>query len=790
MFECQDYFCSERFEDPSEFIAHMKLRHNLREFKCILCNSAFSSAAYYKRHLIKEINKYRLEETCELMEVLPFHDELNSTDCSLEFLIIPKNFEEEHALEQFPVRIFEMLLDLYGDMRVTKKLAGDIAKQIQNDLCMPLLKNLQSKMKCAEDRMCLEECLKGVDDLFNKVNTEHKFKKLLQKSNLYFEPREFEIAGQRKNSKGCVFSLRSNISTLFHTKPDLLLDMLIKYEATVADEDSAYITSLVDGEIWKEKIRKFAGKKVLPILLYQDDIEINNPLGSKSGKQKMSTVYISFPLLDDLCVSKLSYHFPANLTFSSDFSKGLFPNYYEISIVLKDIEENGVQFTMWGQTVTVHFIVATSVGDNLGQNMILGYTMSFNHDFFCRFCITTKIASEIEVTENSDILRCDLDNVQSRLGIKRDTPFETEIETFKVKDCISVDVVHDFLEGFGKIEISGILKHFIKMDYISLDFLNNSIQNFSQYSRLQKKNKCSKIKKEHLDSNTLKMSASEMCLFINYFTIFVAEHVPPKDEYWIFFKLFYKLLNKVMQFKFNENDLTELKQLIRDHNEKCIRLKLCGNPHPDRLIPKHHILTHYVTCIRKLGPPKFLWVMRMEAFHKCLKHYCNSTSSRKNIIKSTAVKLQYHNSNIFYKNLTEVKIKKSKIYQQVILQNYELEESTVNISLTDPLSTYFYITIENIRFEINDIVFSQNNESESFCLYNIHKIKHIFFENNRIAFLLLNLEKKCYNEDIQMLEIVYPETPSYCLLNVDDIVRPPTNIKKYKKKLVINISNF
>lgn len=57
------------------------------------------------------------------------------------------------------------------------------------------------------------------------------------------------------------------------------------------------IESHVQCNVWKKKMENFEGLEVVPIRLYQDDFEINNPLGSKSGTQKISGIYLSFPPL-------------------------------------------------------------------------------------------------------------------------------------------------------------------------------------------------------------------------------------------------------------------------------------------------------------------------------------------------------------------------------------------------------------------------------------------------------------------------------------------------------------
>lgn len=801
MFKCEFMKCTSEFEDPSDYISHMKKRHRISEFICVLCNESFTTTNSYKRHLLKEIENKKtdsVEAVDNVFDLLPFENQsqedfesLENTDKEIEILEPPQEYDgEENDIEKFSANVFEMILDLYGDMGLTKQWATEMTCQIQNIVCRPLLKNLLLQIKCDVDKRVVVNYINNIDLVFEELNTEHKFKSLLKKNNLYFEAERFEIAGETVDSKGYLFPLKKNIETLFTSKPDLLLDMLLTYEEITSNNENGKITSLLDAEVWKVKIKDFAGKTVLPILLYQDDIEVNNPLGSKAGKHKISTVYITFPLLDQFHISKLAYQIPASLTLSSDFSEGLYPNYYHLCLILKDLEENGIEFTIFNNKFKVHFVVATTVGDNLAQNMMLGYVMSFSVDYFCRFCVITKEKSESDVKENINLLRYNVDALMRKLGVKRDSPLELEIKSLRILDCLSVDVLHDFLEGIVKLEMCGIIRHFLLKGYFDLTFLNVSIARFTQYSRFEKKNKCCKIKKGHLDSNTLKMSASEICLFVKYFSLFVEEHVPYDDEYWIFFKILYKLLNKVMQSVFYENDLTELQKLIKEHHKKYKLLKLGNSPNPQNLLPKHHLITHYVTSIRKLGPPKYLWVMRLEGFHKCLKHYANVTSSRKNILKSLADKLQLRNSQIFFNCIRDAVIKKSNICGYICLQQYLSEINSFNIEQCMQLPTYYFISIENIRFELNDVVFTQNYDSNDAFVYGVHKIKHILYYNKNIIFLVLNLKIKEYNEDIEMLEIRYPENNIFSLLDINEIVRLPTNIKKYNNKLLVNISNF
>lgn len=245
-----------------------------------------------------------------------------------------------------------------------------------------------------------------------------------------------------------------------------------------------------------------------------------------------------------------------------------------------------------------------------------------------------------------------------------------------------------------------------------------------------------------------------------------------------------------MKPSFSKSELKELESLIKLHHEKCIQLKLGTKAHPDRLIPKHHIILHYVTSIERLGPPKALWVMRLEGFHKCVKMYANSTSSRKNILKSIADKLQLHNSQMYFENIVNAKtIQTSKVCNRIYLKQYALENELIDIPLNIELPCYYFIAIENIRFQLNDIVMTENKCNNPF-LYNIFKIVNIFYIKKEIKFLVSKLDVKEYNEDIQMLEISLPEYNSYYLLDIFEIIKLPTNIKDYNGNKFVNVSNF
>jgi hypothetical protein len=77
-----------------------------------------------------------------------------------------------------------------------------------------------------------------------------------------------------------------------------------------------------------------------------------------------------------------------------------------------------------------------------------------------------------------------------------------------------------------------------------------------------------------------------------------------------------------------------LNELVADHHELYITL------FNDTLKPKHHNLTHTGSILKKCGPLVNLSTNRMESKHKYFTDSARSTSSRKNITYTLALKEQ------------------------------------------------------------------------------------------------------------------------------------------------------
>jgi len=119
--------------------------------------------------------------------------------------------------------------------------------------------------------------------------------------------------------------------------------------------------------------------------LYIDDVEINNPLRSKSKCHSISAVYYSFPLNEQS--SRLDNIFLAALIKSKDlkaFGKDLC--FKKLVDEINSLENDGIMIDTPEGSKTVYFIFGLLVGDNLRVNSICEFSKSFSANFFCRFC--------------------------------------------------------------------------------------------------------------------------------------------------------------------------------------------------------------------------------------------------------------------------------------------------------------------------------------------------------------------------------------------------------------------
>lgn len=240
------------------------------------------------------------------------------------------------------------------------------------------------------------------------------------------------------------------------------------YKETIAYlkslEDDDIISNFVQASLWKKWSHDFGDQVVLPIHLFFDDYETNNPLGSHKGISKCGAVYLILPCLPPRFISKLNNIFLFEIFNSLD--RKMFKNSLVFSKVIDELtflQTDGIKINYNGSKIKIFFKLGLFLGDNLGLHEVFGFTTSFKSSSFCRFCtIKSKNTQHVffeepnlmrnETNYSTDLFKNDVKNT----GISESCVFH-KIKDFHVTQNLSVDVLHDIFEGICQYDLGQIL---------------------------------------------------------------------------------------------------------------------------------------------------------------------------------------------------------------------------------------------------------------------------------------------------------------------------------------------
>lgn len=122
-------------------------------------------------------------------------------------------------------------------------------------------------------------------------------------------------------------------------------------------------------------------------MIYQDDCEIVNPLGSKTWIHKLGLIHFILKRLPPDLLSGLQSQFHLAVYKSNDVATyGLDAILRPIVEDIRCLESDGIFVNTPNYQGVVKFTVVQVVGDNLGLHGILGYIESFSGNYVCRFC--------------------------------------------------------------------------------------------------------------------------------------------------------------------------------------------------------------------------------------------------------------------------------------------------------------------------------------------------------------------------------------------------------------------
>lgn len=655
--------------------------------KCRYCNNQFSNTKALKLH--HDIDHVSLPYSCSCGRTYPtwhaadnhlkkckFVDSPNTASVVLRNNGEEKNDSAESAfMPDFPnvsescgegtfrsphcefssllqVKTEEFVSSLYMKGKMPRQYVQDIINDVDKFVCDTVLASLKdaliSSVKLSDDQT---NAINSVFDKFNNpfsmFSSEYLRFKYFKASGDFIEPISYEVGEidvtvptddgpklKRRKVYGQAVPL-DRVLKKFLELPNCLAEILSYMDKLSNNTDTK--ENFVQCTLWKKKRSRFSPNDiVIPLHFYYDDVECNNPLGSRS--LKLGAVYVMIPCLPPECQSSIDNIFLTLIfeTWLRNFSdeKAFKP----LIRMFKDLEENGILVdTGDGESKRVYFVSGLLLGDNLGLNSVCGFVESFTSNYFCRFCRAVKCVAVRQTVEDVSLLRTVESHKEDLLlddpsltGLKKESVLN-DLPSFHVVENPCVDMFHDFSEGISHYVMIHVLNNCIKKKYFSLQELNNRIDLF-QYGRCDS-NRIPIVTENFAERDKFKMSGSETMLFVKMFGILIGDKVPHSDPYWLLYLKLVHLIDVCSDINCSNNS-SSLKVLVKEFNE--MYLSVTG----EDLKPKMHFLIHYILACEQGGPVSLMSTKRCESKHRALLIPAHATESRRNICKTVAIQHQ------------------------------------------------------------------------------------------------------------------------------------------------------
>lgn len=552
--------------------------------------------------------------------------------------------------------VAHVLLKLESIFNVPQRCIDELVEElhfISSSASGPILKEiLQSCLKkhnCEVDDLIISEMVTDLCECNpitlalghnGPLSTSYKRREYFKEHFSVVEPIEYMLSAREQRSFQYVPILKSLHEVL---KKKEIQDLLTSSNEADSSSESQY-KSFQDGTHFKNNTLLSENNPAISLILYVDDFEVCNPLGTSRKKHKITAVYWVLANVPPLLRSSLTSIYLAILCKADDIKKFGYSAVFEPMLKdLASLEEEGLYIPSLDIRVkgTVYCVVA----DNLGAHSIGGFVESFSSTHVCRFCLGER--SQFQVSEvrtgafKPRTIQEHKAHVQTAqghnhcYGVKRQCPLTERLKHFDVLSGYPPDLLHDLFEGIVPFELALCLNALIKKKYFALDELNKLIKEFP-YRWADKSDSPQAVPLAFATRKTVAGNAHENWALLRLLPLIVGERIPESEPTWLVILNLKDIVELVLSPVHTDLTICFLESKISEHRHRFLETFP-----QERLIPKHHFLEHYPQLIKAFGPLVSLWTMRFEAKHSFFKRVVRHTHSFRNILLSLAVKHQF-----------------------------------------------------------------------------------------------------------------------------------------------------
>ncbi|CAG9765739.1 unnamed protein product [Ceutorhynchus assimilis] len=752
------------------------------------CKRSFHRRGVFKKHLYKE-HSYILKSKNISKKTLHFSEtDVNSPSSTNDLTNSPSSSDHKQEPQyDSSVHIFDnvnasdlvnkletilkksaedLVSKLYNNLSLTRSTVDTVIQyfiaflnsgvfNIANELICNLNKQPDSKLSNTLHSPVLN-IFEKIENCFSFLSTEYKRFKYFNSCGKFIKPIQCPIGTSTEESRkqGTVsLILKERFSVFIPMRAVLkeflelpsVLDKILDYQnslvSTKTNEDC--MLNIVQGDLCKD-LRSDKNKIILPIILYFDDLEVCNPLGSHAGYYKLGSVYYTIATIPPEFSRRLENIFVAQIFHSNDRTQ--FGNSKVFNCIIDELlflQNNGIQVSKSDKSLTqVHFTLVLIIGDNLGVHSLLGCSESFSATYYCRFCTGEKSELKVQTSENLAYLRLEPDyanHLENKLFGIKETCIWHSLKSFHIYRNMTCDIMHDLFEGVRRYDMAHIVSALIASNFFSLSTLNSKIKYFSYHN--DEKNLPPNIKQEHLNNGSIVSSAAEMLTLVRNFRFIIGDFVPEGNEIWDFYLKLLDITDLLTSQTISSGDADYLKCLITEHHEMYLSLL------EDNLKPKHHFLLHYHRILKLVGPLCHISSMRFEAKHRDLKTNSNNVRSRKNLPLTLALRIQLKNC---YRFLSGTGLSNIITYGSVYEEIFDFSEHKVD-ELKDNVFFVPWYEKNGIKFKLKDVIVESNIDTDipqfseiSQIMIDVNNSEKCYFVCKKLFIIKYSLHYKAY----------------------------------------------
>lgn len=371
--------------------------------------------------------------------------------------------------------------------------------------------------------------------------------------------------------------------------------------------------------------------RVVHFLLYCDEFDVCNPIGVSRTKHKLFAVYFKVLNFNVRHTSSLDAIKLIMLLKSSTLKAvGIDEVFSPLINELNDLYFKGVAVNG-----TIYYAMADAMcGDNLSNNFVGGFSLSFCKGQFCRFCtiaggnVVSNLSETFEMRERSHATIVS-DSFEKKNGMAFVSPF-LDLPYVKMPFFFPPDIFHDLFEGVSHFILCTALNSLLKRKVTTIEIINKIFKENSPFSPAI-------IKMHHLHNGHLPFSGSQMVHWLQFFCAHFGCLFDPDDEWWELVTTHCEIVEIMSSiFLCSDSKCEHLRYLIVRQNDLVLSL----NASSIKYKCKFHNLCHYPNLMKLYGNLAYFSTIRFEGLHQYFKRLVRVVRQFKSLPKLLTYRYQ------------------------------------------------------------------------------------------------------------------------------------------------------